>query len=465
MDLTPFAEEIARLGSTVFYFGWHTNNGFSADSAADLSCIGGFVSARAAEYGSDSDTVVIIGHSMGGEVGSKLALSSFGLTPGSDCVETGEGPTAVAFLGIGGTYGLIAQPLDDDLNTFAVRATTRSFIREIAADEPTVLYASAQFAIENTDFDQARTYLERTKEKFPEDLRTYRLLASLATQQNNIDEALNHIAEGLKIDEGNIELLWMRANIQMQAQDYEAVKKSIDELRDLKVSKTFIEFLEGLWALNQGHWIEAKNKLQKVRPEVSRVQQNLLIALDKGLARCHTQLGQHDLTAKDFSRILELTPDDIGAALGEIDALLKSGRKQLALKRFDTLDRKLGAPEDHPELLITRLRLEIERQKLKDEADRLWSYAKKLGKVIVDSEEIDQSRKESAVALLLRSMGKDDAARKIQDRRRSRDPENIAWKLEEAQKLSNENPQAASKVLDEIMEKHGDVPAVRLMRA
>jgi len=134
VDLAPFAEEIAKLGSTVFYFGWHTN-GFSADSAADLSCIGGFVSAHADEYGSDSDTVVVIGHSMGGEVGSMLALSSFGLTPGSDCVETGEGPTAVAFLGIGGTYGLIAQPLDDDLNTFAVWATSRSFIREIAADE------------------------------------------------------------------------------------------------------------------------------------------------------------------------------------------------------------------------------------------------------------------------------------------------------------------------------------------
>jgi acetyl esterase/lipase len=135
VDLAPFAEEIARLGSTVFYFGWHTNGGFSADSAADLSCIGGFVSARAAEYGSSADSVVVVGHSMGGEVGSMLALSSFGLAPGADCVETGEGPTAVAFLGIGGSYGWIAQPLDDDLNTFAVHATSRSSIREIAADE------------------------------------------------------------------------------------------------------------------------------------------------------------------------------------------------------------------------------------------------------------------------------------------------------------------------------------------
>lgn len=135
VDLGPFAREVARLGSTVFYFRWHTNNGFSADSAADLSCIGGFVSARAAEYGADPDTVVVIGHSMGGETGSKLALSSFGLSPHDDCVEVGEAPIPYAFLGIGGSYGLIAQPLDDDLSMFAVRATPRSSIREIAGDE------------------------------------------------------------------------------------------------------------------------------------------------------------------------------------------------------------------------------------------------------------------------------------------------------------------------------------------
>jgi len=346
-----------------------------------------------------------------------------------------------------------------------VRVADIEKAREIAPDEPDVLFASAQFAIENSEYEEAKKYLEQTKEKFPEDLKVYRGLATLATQQNDIEGALTHIADGLKIDAGNIDLLWMRANIQMQAKDYESVERSIDELRNLKVSKTFIEFLEGLWSLSQGQWIEAMNKLQKVRPEVARAQSNLVIALDKGLARCHAQLGQHDLTAKDFSRVLELDPDDNGAALGEIDALLKTGRKELALKKFDTLDRKLGAPEDHPELLITRLRLEIERQKQKDEPDRLWSYAKKLGKAIVDASELDQSRKESAVALLMRSMGKEKIAGEIEKRIRDRDPDNIAWDLQRVQELSKEDPEAALQLLDEIKVKHGDMPAIRLLRA
>ncbi len=48
---------------------------------------------------------------------------------------SGEAPTPYAFLGIGGSYGLIAQRLDDDLNTFAVRAQLSEPVREIAAEE------------------------------------------------------------------------------------------------------------------------------------------------------------------------------------------------------------------------------------------------------------------------------------------------------------------------------------------
>jgi hypothetical protein len=80
VDLGPLAQEIAELGSTVFYFGWHTL-GLSADSVADLSCVGPFVAARAAELGADPDNVIVVGHSMGAETGSMLAFSSFDLAP------------------------------------------------------------------------------------------------------------------------------------------------------------------------------------------------------------------------------------------------------------------------------------------------------------------------------------------------------------------------------------------------
>lgn len=135
IDISSLAEEIASFGATVFYFKWDTNGGYSAESAADLSCIGGFVAARAAEHGADPESVIVVGHSMGAATGSMLAFTSFGPAPADDCVETGAGPTPLAFLGVAGAYGLTTEPLDDDLSRFRARRAPIGSMKELAADE------------------------------------------------------------------------------------------------------------------------------------------------------------------------------------------------------------------------------------------------------------------------------------------------------------------------------------------
>jgi pimeloyl-ACP methyl ester carboxylesterase len=134
-DLGPLGEEVAALGSTVFYFGWQTGFGYSPDSAADLSCVGPFVAARAADFGADPDKIIVVGHSMGAETGSMLAFSSFGLTPSADCTETGDAPSPAAFVGIGGTYGAVGEPLDDEHTRFRLHTLPSGIYREVAADE------------------------------------------------------------------------------------------------------------------------------------------------------------------------------------------------------------------------------------------------------------------------------------------------------------------------------------------
>jgi acetyl esterase/lipase len=118
--LDAFGEEIARLGATVFRFGWQTSGGWSSLSADDLSCMGPFVQARAVEYGADPDKVVIVGFSMGGEAASNLAFRSFQLSTDAICTEIGPNPRAAAFVGIGGSYGWIARPVPSDPDTFMV---------------------------------------------------------------------------------------------------------------------------------------------------------------------------------------------------------------------------------------------------------------------------------------------------------------------------------------------------------
>lgn len=134
-ELAPMAEAIAGLGAVVFNFYWHTKDGLSADSAADLSCIGPFISARAAEFGVDPQEVVVVGHSMGGETGTMLAMRSFALEPSDTCVETGDSADAVAVLGIGGTYSMGSRPLDDEHSRFRTLLSPVRPPVEAGADE------------------------------------------------------------------------------------------------------------------------------------------------------------------------------------------------------------------------------------------------------------------------------------------------------------------------------------------
>lgn len=137
-DLGRLAKEIAKLGATVVNFGWQSTWGFSEDSTPDLSCVGPFVAARAAEFGADADKIVVVGHSMGGEVGSMLALGAFDLDPSPNCTETGQAASPVAFVGIAGAYGMVGGPLDDGHTRFRVRSYPRGTFEELDADEEIV---------------------------------------------------------------------------------------------------------------------------------------------------------------------------------------------------------------------------------------------------------------------------------------------------------------------------------------
>ena len=103
-----------------------------------MSCVGPFVAARAAEFGADPDKVIVVGHSMGAETGSMLAFSSFDPAPSPDCTETGQASSPVAFQGIGGTYGMVGGPIDDDHTRFRSRSYPRGTFQEYDADQDIV---------------------------------------------------------------------------------------------------------------------------------------------------------------------------------------------------------------------------------------------------------------------------------------------------------------------------------------
>ena len=192
-ELTPLtlpAEEIARLGATVLYFKWNTSAGWSAASGDDLPCMGSFVAARSAEFGTRSDRVVIVGHSMGAEAGVNLALRSFDLPTKGDCTEAGSQRTTRAFLGIGGSYGGIGKPVDSDPESFLVTTNCEAEPREVAASDLIKPGMTAQQGYELGSYS--------SMDLAPADLRVVLLVGTLDPHRCRLADITRSFAEAVE---------------------------------------------------------------------------------------------------------------------------------------------------------------------------------------------------------------------------------------------------------------------------
>jgi hypothetical protein len=67
-----------------------------------------------------------------------IAFTAFDIDPSTDCVESGQASSPVAFLGIGGANGMVGWPLDDDHTRFTTRSKPSSSFKEPGADEEIV---------------------------------------------------------------------------------------------------------------------------------------------------------------------------------------------------------------------------------------------------------------------------------------------------------------------------------------
>jgi acetyl esterase/lipase len=200
--LDTFAQEIARLGATVFYFDWDTYLGWSSRTADDLSCVGTFVQAHAAEYGADPERVVIVGHSMGGNAGSNLAFRSFELTHDADCGAIGPNPRSVAFVGIGGSYGFLSRPVASQPGTFLVKGgSCNTPTREALASDEIAPGLTAEQGHELDGYSSVHLA--------PADLRVLLVIGSLDPFACTSLEVTNSFADVLRVAGIDVEVVEM----------------------------------------------------------------------------------------------------------------------------------------------------------------------------------------------------------------------------------------------------------------
>lgn len=116
--LDPFASQLARSGILVFnadYRDVASQGGGYPTAFEDVACAIRFARAEAGKYRGDSGPVTLVGHSLGGWVGSVVALDPTEFKGG--CLANGSGRPD-AFVGLAGNYQIESGKNASDLSVF-----------------------------------------------------------------------------------------------------------------------------------------------------------------------------------------------------------------------------------------------------------------------------------------------------------------------------------------------------------
>jgi acetyl esterase/lipase len=116
--LAPFAAELASAGILVFSADFRdvaSQGGGYPAAFEDVACAVRFARVEAGKYGGQPRLVTLVGHSLGGWVGSVVALDSTEFEGG--CLAGGSGRPD-AFVGLAGNYQIDSGKNESDLSTF-----------------------------------------------------------------------------------------------------------------------------------------------------------------------------------------------------------------------------------------------------------------------------------------------------------------------------------------------------------
>ncbi|MEX2092398.1 MAG: hypothetical protein WD971_06955, partial [Pirellulales bacterium] len=322
---------------------------------------------------------------------------------------------------------------------------------QLAPKDADVLLTMAARAEISKRTDRARELMETGKKEHPKDARFYQGLAGFEMKEQKYKEALAIIDEGLKAvpaDEGQ-NLLFYKAELQFMANDIPGVRRTEDDMRRAGFPDVFIEWLEARILLAESKWYKASQALSALQPKMGeggRYEND--IANQLGLA--YEKSGQLDKAESAYKSVTARSPANEPAKAGIQRIAQMQGRREKN-RDTDDLDEQVAKILQQPKAERDWTKVDQDLAKLAEERkiegaalDLFWA------RLMLAREDFPEARKRLAAGY-------------------QKDEENLEIRRTGVVLLRAEDPQLgpakALRLLDQVVEKFGDKPELRLDRA
>ncbi len=314
-----------------------------------------------------------------------------------------------------------------------------------------VLLAVANDAANNKDYDKASEVLAAGKKLHAQVPRFYQAAAELAVQQQDHEQALAQIDEGLKTikgQKGNV-LLLAKADLQLRAGNSKGVKETTEEMARAGFRSEFVEWYEALILLAEDNWPDAQVALSRLRPKVATGFGDLPLQVDSRLALCYEKLGRRDLALELYGLILQQDQENEYAKAGQ-----QRVRAEMGLESPD------GETNPFQEL--------IEQELKKPKAERNWAKVDEMLPKFAEERKWDEATiKLYQTQLLVMREDFAGASKALADANRL-SPKNLQIRRMAVQLVRldpKRGPAEAMKLWTKVVDEFGDQAPLRLDKA
>ena len=243
---------------------------------------------------------------------------------------------------------------------------------QLAQDELDVVSLLARAANSEERINVAAQRIQEAIEETPLNEQLYAAAAELELKREDrgsaVDSAVEVLDRGLEQIPQSLELLWIRAGLQLEIGELADVKSASEQLRQGGYPTAPLDYLDARVLASEEKWTDAQELLVGIERD-AQTSAELLRQADYWLGVCYWNLGNHDQATTAFRRAISADPLGIPAREGLAAALVSKGDVAAALNEYWQLSSLPAAPVS---VVINWARLHILAKLRGDSSEKDW---------------------------------------------------------------------------------------------